>query len=108
MAHDSTPLFQWCGGSIVNPGTSLSDETSAPSNRLPRHFPQGETCEVVVAYVDNPTRFYVHRAEERNEADKLVKRITTWATEPRNIRPLAAVNLNLGYMYAGRWSNVSM
>ena len=60
----------------------------------------------MVAYVDNPTKFYVHRAEQRNEADKLVRRITTWATEPRNIRPLSAVNLNAGYLYAGRWTNV--
>ena len=67
---------------------------------------QGETCEVIVSYVDNPTRFYVHRSEDRPEVDKVVRHITEWATEPRNVRHLTSANLNLGYLYAGKWDAV--
>ena len=59
-----------------------------------------------VSYVEHPCRFYVHRAEEVSEVEKLVRHISDWANEPRNIRHLSAANLNPGYMYAGKWEKV--
>ena len=59
-----------------------------------------------VSYVEHPCRFYVHRAEEVSEVEKLVRHISDWANEPRNIRHLSAANLNPGYLYAGKWEKV--